>query len=243
MGIKTTLTALLLLSNFGFTLAQLPSKSIDFGINGFYNSSPLSITLGGGAINGKSDIFKLEGNFGLFVLENAVAGIRYRRDYENFTVNAQFFNAATGNYDPYILIEETNLIGAFARYYSDLSPMFAAFAHIEAGTGNSLISVTEENDIGEIEQNEYPRDLEDFAVGLGLAFRPYPNVGIELFGLRRTKFESYIPQGASTTTLQLETYLGYEFRIGVRFNIDAFQIRKNIRDRKRSLPMGPGFSR
>ncbi len=237
----STLFAFLLLNSI--VIGQIPSGSFDLGLSGYYNASPLSITQGGSGIGGNHTISKIEGNLGYFFMDNAVAGFRIKNEHENLSVNSQFYNQTTGGYDPYIMIDKTLLYGVYGRYYSDLSPMFSAFGHVEYNKGTSLISVTEEDDLGNIIQMEYPRDLEDFSLGLGLCFKPYPNLAIEALGLRRTRFESYIPQGSTSGVLQIETYLGYEFRIGIRFFLNTSQMVNSIRDRKHRMPIGPGYSK
>ncbi|MFY0675243.1 MAG: hypothetical protein JXQ87_17745 [Bacteroidia bacterium] len=219
--------------------AQIPAWSVDFGASGFYNSSPLTISRGGNAINGLSRDLSVNGALGLFVFENASVGLRYNIANDYLEVESQFFNASLGQYEPYIQIEQTNLFGLYGRYYTDLSQYFAAFAHVEVGTGTSLLSVTEENDQGEIIQSEYPRDLEDFGIALGLAIRPTPIVGIEFSALRRTQFESYIPSGTTTNIPQIETRLGFEFRIGLRINVNFRELRSNAN--KDRMPVGPRF--
>jgi hypothetical protein len=219
--------------------AQIPSMSFDFGADAFYNSSPLTISRGGNAINGLSRDFQLNGALGIFIFENAAIGFRYRSAYNYFEVEGQFFNANLGQYEPYIQIDNSSIYGLYGRYYTDLSKYFAAFAHVEVGMGTSLLSVTEENDQGEIVQTEYPRDLEDFGIALGLAIRPTPIVGIEFMGMRRTQFESYMPRGSTVNIPQVETRLGFEFRVGLRINVNFGALKSDIK--KDRIPIGPRF--
>lgn len=213
--------------------------SFDFGAGGFFNSSPLTISRGGSAINGVSRDFQLNGALGLFIFDNAAVGLRFRNSYNYFEVEGQFFNASLGQYEPFIQIDNINIFGFYTRYYTDLSNYLFAFAHVELGTGTSLLSVTEENDIGEIVQTEYPRDLEDFGIAFGLAVRPTPVIGIEIMGMRRTQFESYIPSGSTSNIPQIETRLGFEFRIGLRINVNFRALKQEIKEDK--FPIGPRF--
>lgn len=232
---NSVLLSLLFLGLATLVKGQIPARSFDIGVDGFYNISPLTISRGGGSISGETKDFQLNGQLGYFFVENLSAGLRFRNAYEYFSVQGQFFNSTTGAYEPLIQISYTNVFGLYGRYYLDFTNYFAAFAHVEVGTGNNLISVTEENDQGEIEQVEYPRNIEDFGLGVGLAIRPSERAALELMVLRRTVFESYYPGGVISGPLQIETYLGYELRLGLRINLNFSEIINN----RKSVP--PSF--
>jgi len=111
--------------------------------------------------------------------------------------------------------------GLYARYYLDFSEHISVFAHGELGTGAVLLRVTEKNANGGVDLVDYDRNLEDQALGFGLAFRPQSSIGIEITALRRARYEAYAPASGGTTSLQTETYIGMEFRIGLRLNFDV----------------------
>ena len=76
---------LLLLSQVGN--GQIPPMSFDFGADGFYNSSPLTISRGGNAINGFTRDFRINGSLGFFIFENAAVGLNFRSSYEYFELS------------------------------------------------------------------------------------------------------------------------------------------------------------
>ena len=69
-----------------FAFAQISPKSLDFGVDGFYFTSPLTIALGGNSIDGKYRELKLNGQLGMFVHNNLAIGFRYRSDFSYFNV-------------------------------------------------------------------------------------------------------------------------------------------------------------
>ncbi|MBI1184440.1 hypothetical protein GC194_09220 [bacterium] len=202
--------------------AQISARSIDLGVGGFYFGSPLVISYGGASLAGTNRQSQLNGQLGAFISDNFALGLRWRSDMELFQVERQFFNQQTHTYEPYKHFSKSQLYGLYGRYYLDFGRHLAVFAHAEFGIGSSLIRVTEQNNAGGVDYNKYPRSLTDNALGLGLALRPLPEVGLEISLLRRTRAEAYFPGSATSGQKQVETYGGYEMRIGLRLNFNFF---------------------
>jgi len=199
---------------------QIRSRSFDLGIDGFYNTSSLVVTLGGGSANGGLKRAGFNGQLGYFLFDNFSFGIRYFRSYDNFWVEGQHFNQNTGQYEPFRQIDDAYIVGGYARYYVDFSNSIAVFLHGEVGMGKELVTYTSEDSTGGVMTNEFNRDVSDLGVSLGIALRPSPNVGLELQIMRRFVQEAYDPRVGSTGLTQVEAYSGYELRIGARINVD-----------------------
>lgn len=234
---KPCISAAVLLLFPVMIMAQINPKSLDFGIDGFYFTSPLVVSLGGNSISGKYEELQLNSQLGVFVAHNLAFGFGYRNDFAYLSVEHQFFNSQTGAYQAYEQTNKASTFGIYTRYYFDFSQYISVFAHGEIGMGAALLRVSEQNAAGGVDLVDYDRDLKSQALGVGFAIRPQPNIGIELSAFRRTRYESYLPSVGATSILQTETYSGFEFRIGLRLNFDVLGF---VKDQKRE-PFVPRF--